>query len=415
VLAGRITYADSKKPVAGGRVLAMTNGGNFRTRTDRDGRYQMPVSDTAYGLVYAAPPGGEPYLVLKNASPWPKGAVRHAVDLALPRGIVVQGEITEVDSNKPVAGANIEFFPQQTDNPGLNRDVASLWQSAVLSGPDGKFRLVVPPGKCRLLVTGPTPDYIYQEAAYSMLADGKLIFGNYSPGPEGNAYSGGQRVYSHAIVPLKIEPEVQPEPLKVSLRRGVTVVGRLVGADGKPVAQARMLSRQNVSLWDHMVGGPTRVFDGRFELHGCDPEATYRVIFFDAKNQQGAVVEIPGKKSGGEPLTVRLAPCGTAKARLIGPGGEPLRNRWVKLELIVTPGGNEVDPKQMHADAANVSNLDWLHYGLGPRSDGQGLLTLPALIPGAAYRFTASAKEFTIEPGKTVDWGDIRDAFVIED
>jgi RNA polymerase sigma factor (sigma-70 family) len=75
VLAGRITYADSKKPVAGGRVLAMTNGGNFQTRTDRDGRYQMPVSDTAYGQVYAAPPAREPYLVLKNASPWPKGAV----------------------------------------------------------------------------------------------------------------------------------------------------------------------------------------------------------------------------------------------------------------------------------------------------------------------------------------------------
>jgi hypothetical protein len=219
---------------------------------------------------------------------------------------------------------------------------------------------------------------------------------------------------------LKLKPGVDPEPLLVTLRRGVTVRGRLFGVDGKPVSQARMLSRLNITPWEHMVGGQTDVFDGRFELRGCDPQATYRVIFFDAIHQQGAVAEIAGKQAGGEPVIVRLAPCGRAKARLVSHDGQPLRNKRVKMDLIVTPGGANFQTKELLADALWISNLDWVHYRDGPRTDAEGCLSLPALIPGAVYRFDspgrldAVTKGYSVEAGKTVDWGTLTNLAVFD-
>jgi RNA polymerase sigma factor (sigma-70 family) len=417
VLTGRVTYADTGKPVANARVGIGVAGHNFHARTNADGRYEAPVSDTRWVYVSAAPPDAEPYLTVKKSEDWPKGAVRHAIDLALPGGIVVKGKIVEAGSGKPVAGADVQYFPRLTDNSDRRADVASLSAAAVESGPGGEFRIVLPPGPAHLLVHA-AADYVYQETTFGELAEGSPDSGSYMAGPEGNAYFSGQRVYAHAVVPVKLKRDAEPEPLTVTLRRGVTVRGRLLGADGKPVTRARMLSRLNVSTWEHMMQStPVEVYGGRFELRGCDPKASYRVIFYDAAGEQGAVAEIAGKAADGEPVTVRLAPCGTAKARLLS-GGRPLKNKRVKIDLIVTPGGAGFDGKAGPlADAAWVSNFDWAHYGRGPQTDDEGRLALPALIPGATYRVSVGSgfKDYVAEAGKTVDWGDIDGAIVFEE
>jgi RNA polymerase sigma factor (sigma-70 family) len=416
VVTGRITYADSGKPVPAARIQVMAVGGNFYGQTGEDGRYELPVCISHYLGVYATPPKGAPYSIVKKGVEWPKGVVRHSVDLALPRGIPVKGKIVEADSGKPVARAIVQFIPQNNGGPDQREDIASLWHSVVATESDGAFQVILPPGSAHLLVDGPTPDYIHQEVAYSILAEGKINYGRYYPGPEGNAYFGGQRVYAHAVVPLKFQKGTEPEPLRVALRRGVTVRGRVLGADSKPVARARMLSRQNISLYDHMIEGRTEIYDGHFELHGCDPGATYRVIFYDGANQQGAVAEIAAKQADGEPITVRLAPCSSATARVIN-GGQPIPHSRVKLELVVTPGASGFDGRHIKADTVWISNLDWTRYGQGPRTDGQGRLNLTALIPGATYRFELGheAKDCTVEAGKTVDWGDITEAMFIRE
>jgi RNA polymerase sigma factor (sigma-70 family) len=418
VLTGRVTRADTGKPMANARVAISGPGHSFHARTDADGRYEVPVSDTKCVYVSAAPPDGESYLVVKKSEDWPKGVVRHAIDLALPRGIVVTGKVVEAGSGKPLAGADVQYFPQLTDNHDRNADVASLSGAAVASGPGGEFRIVLPPGPAHLLVNAAAPDYVYKETTFGALAQGQPDSGSYMAGPEGNAYFTGQRVYAQAVVPVKLKRGAEPEPLTVTLRRGVTVRGRLLGADGKPAARARMLSRLNVSIWEHMMQSlPVEVYGGRFELRGCDPKATYRVIFYDPIHEQGAVAEIAGKEADGEPVTVRLAPCGTAKLRLLS-GGQPLKNKRVKIDLIVTPGGSGFDGKEGPlADMAWLSNFDHSRYGRGPRTDGEGRLTLPALVPGATYRIEAGSryKDYVVEAGKTVDWGDIDGAIVFDE
>src|SRR5262249_55286973 len=129
VLTGRVTYADTERPAAGARLLAMTPGQNFYGTTDADGRYELPIfADHRFQLatgnaqtvqVFATPPDGAPYLILKKFTDWPKGAVRHTFNLALPRGILVSGKIADAGSGKPLVGAEVQYFPRQDDNPEL--------------------------------------------------------------------------------------------------------------------------------------------------------------------------------------------------------------------------------------------------------------------------------------------------------
>jgi hypothetical protein len=167
--------------------------------------------------------------------------------------------------------------------------------------------------------------------------------------------------------------------------------------------------------------------DGRFELHGFDPEEATPVYFLDADHQWGAAVELSGKQAG-EELTIRLQPCGQAKARFVGPGGKPIAKlgTFPYLELLMTPGPHQdthdrMEQAQLAADAAFMPNVDPKHYWgpRGPSSDAEGRICLPVLIPGAPYRISDSStsnvpekgvqvrKDFTVKPGETLDLGDI--------
>src|SRR5207244_11976343 len=109
------------------------------------------------------------YLILRKVHEWPKGARKQQVDLALPRGVLVRGTVTEADSGKPLAGARVQFNPRQANNPHFREDVVTDWEGAVVSGPDGRFQIATLPGPGHLLFRGPTPDYIHLETSYDEL------------------------------------------------------------------------------------------------------------------------------------------------------------------------------------------------------------------------------------------------------
>jgi hypothetical protein len=153
----------------------------------------------------------------------------------------------------------------------------------------------------------------------------------------------------------------------------------------------------------------TEARGGVFEVHGIDPKGSVTVYFLDAENQCGAVVELSGKQAGQE-VTVRLAPCGKATARYVDDKGTPLAGYQASPEIIITPatGG-------LNADRGSLINLDRHNYWDKVKTDKDGRVTFPALIPGATYlleRFEKGGfvphKEFTVESGKTVDLGDVR-------
>jgi hypothetical protein len=106
-------------------------------------------------------------------------------------------------------------------------------------------------------------------------------------------------------VRLDVAPGPEPRDVPVELRRGVTVKGRLVGADGNPVAYAVMVNPRYVTAEGFTYQGTAlAVTGGRFELTGRDPDRAAPLFFCDPQRSEGARVELAGD---GEPTVRRGA------------------------------------------------------------------------------------------------------------
>ncbi|HYT93399.1 MAG TPA: hypothetical protein VEL76_32075, partial [Gemmataceae bacterium] len=195
--------------------------------------------------------------------------------------------------------------------------------------------------------------------------------------------------------------------------------GRLVSPDGKSVpGKALMICRLHVTALSLYWRFPVEVRDGRFELHGLDPDKSYPVYFLEPEKQWGTRVELSGKQAGTE-VTVRLQPCGKATARFVNLAGKPAAEHRPSLEIVVTPGALRFDIEAskkglLVADGDHVANVDRHNYWNGPSAGADGRCVMPALIPGVTYRLMTAAKgqivlgrEFTAEAGKTLDLGEI--------
>jgi beta-lactamase regulating signal transducer with metallopeptidase domain len=397
VIEGVVQFEDTHQPMAKGQVIARV--GDFagwreiKGHADEQGRFQIATSLPGNRFqVIADPPDAGPYLIGgTDFLTWPTGALKAHVKVGLPRGIVVRGKIVEGTGKKPIADASIRDFGQNG--------------SAKRSNQRGEFEIVVPQGRSALLVDGPTANYVHEVAGAMELASGR---------------GGGERVYSHAIRRLNLTPGSAPPELTIELRRGVTLFGRVLTSAGQPAEQVLILSRLMWPTFDATSGMiPETDIEGRFSLAGCAPGEEYPIYFLDPAKREGATVRLSAISTNNESVTVRLVPCGTAKARFVNSKGEPTPFIRPLLKMVVTPSGLTVDFRRLDAgmfseDGVLVSNFDGLNYRNAPTTDAEGRATFPALIPGASYRLNGRLGEpaepsrpFVVGSGETRDLGDV--------
>ncbi len=412
VIIGRVTFADTGKPVphAAISVWAYRAGPAYPSEyeADAEGNFRAnPFSTDRYAVNVQAPTG-QPYLSAgTDIFEWTKGASERRVDLALPRGLALRGKVVEAGSGRPVEGAALGYIIRDGSSGGMPACRAR-------TGPDGTYQFAVLPKAGVLAVLGPSDDYLLQEMGDRVLHEGQ---------------PGGRRQYAHAFVPCDLKPGTESREVDVVLRRGAIVKALVTAPDGQPVADASMFSR----LLLEPQPSATRRFSGRFhgdvrngrcELHGLPSDAIIPVYFLDSKNRLGATVDFSVAAAAAGPVSVRLASCGIALARLVNSKGEPLaayRDPYL-ISLTVTPGPDgfskeAADEDQLSADGDYLSRLDPDHYH-DLVSDGQGRLTFPALIPGATYRISdmttvddaggrKTRKLFVASAGETIDLGDV--------
>jgi RNA polymerase sigma factor (sigma-70 family) len=415
VLEGTVVYADTGKPVPQARLVCGVSQGLFahsgdarrEYRTDAAGRFRILADRGDHFIFVAYPPTGTPYLLRTVYREWPaKNVSKLVVNIRLPRGVLVRGKITEQPSGKPVAGASVEYVPQRGDNAlyvegavGPETDLKQL----ALSDAGGNFAVPVLPGPGHLLVNGPTPDYLHAPTTEGTLDRGK---------------DGGQRYYPDALVKLDLKPQKGAHAVAVTLRRGVTLTGRVVGPDGKPARGVQIFYRSYIP--QGYITEPVRTLaapDGNFTLPGLDPDRPQPVFFLDAERQLGARVELPAKASKG-PLTVRLQRCGSASVRVLNSDGRPVVGLRPLVEVILTPGAHSWVPEdrgKVSADYALMVNLDRARHN-GLKTDKEGRVTLPTLIPGAPLRLLGNppgrgtrdlTRSFTVQAGQTLDLKDV--------
>ncbi len=363
-------------------MLDSDNNPGAPGQADDKGRFRLnPPAGKLY-TINATAPEGQPYLRLETTFKWPKGAVRHEVTLAMKRDVLIRGHVTDATTGRPISGAIIH-------------NAAFLWIHYATSSADGVFQTVVAPGRGHLLVKGPNNDYIAREVTDGDLSGGKPYFRN----------------YPDAVIPFDVKADSEVHEVTAKLRRGVTIQGRLLRPDGKPVAEAVLLCwnqlQPTVYSW---FGAAQAARDGQFELRGCDPEQTYPVHFLDAKNELGATVKLSAKEVMAKPVTVRLEPCGKAVARFVDKEGKPLTGFRPLVYFVARPDAKKQGLSDQ-ADSDFAANVDRLHYGPGLITDGEGRCTFPALIPGATYRVLnynlESVKDFSAKSGETLKLGDI--------
>lgn len=311
----------------------------------------MPRDDSADPFpgdrlfVVAHSPDRQPYLSVRKTFDWPKGAIEHAVDLALPRGVSIRGKVTEEGSGQPIAGAAVRYsvYTKLDANP-------DNWASPAETSADGSFEFAVAPQPGYLAIGAPSEDYVTQEIGDRLLFEGQ---------------PGGRRMYAHAFNVCDPKSDTGGLAFNVVLHRGAFIKGRVVGPDGQPVHDAWMFSRLSsdgrLRLGDPGVPGSTAARDGQFELHGIDPGSRALVYFLEPKRKLGATVHLSGKSPGGPPVTVRLESCGAAKARLVSGDGKPIAVRLPPsfITLVITPGSVfsavQSNPGQRFADEAALS------------------------------------------------------------
>jgi RNA polymerase sigma factor (sigma-70 family) len=435
IIEGRILAEDTRKPI--GNIPVEVNAwsvneelgdyrgrdwGESKGRADGQGRFKISfIPGNRVGIRVRAPAGGPHLSVFKNLN-WPKGVVKQQVEILLPRGRLVRGKIAEAASGKPVAGAYVEFYIPR-DRDARSKNIIGGWNARVVSGPDGAYRIAVPPGSSRLVVRGPTPDYIPQVVGSAELELGK---------------PGGDPTYFAAVVPLNFQAEEKDKEVPIKIRRGVTIRGRLVGPDGKPVLRVAVFCGAHPLPYEKALTGQD-ITDGRFELRGCDPGRTYRLVFLQqdrplriammaeaigsngrlwlpqlvgGKDRLGAVVELSAKKAS-ETAVVKLAPCGAVKVRAVDAKGQPVQT-IPTLQLVVSPGPSFNNALQRGALAGEVVTVN-ISIG-GPDemplgTDKEGQITFQGLIPGATYRLIGPkrepVKDFKVEAGKTLDVGNV--------
>jgi acetyl esterase/lipase len=410
IVTGRVTYADTGEGVPHAPLEVESSHGRVGTpaefKTDAEGRFRViPPPADHWVSVRAYPPEGQPYLIAQKGFDWPKGAVEQSVDLALPRGVLIRGKVTEEGSGKPVPGAIVDFATYAERQTNKKQGIV------IETAADGSFQLGADSGPGHLFVKGPGDDYVLRETSGRMMERGQ---------------PGESRVYSHAFRFLDLKPDIDSQEVNVVLRPGATVTGQVVGPDGQPVYHAWIFSRVILNprqgAWHIWIGRHHgNVNTGRFEIHGLDPDTEIPVSFLDPKGKLGGVVKLSGKSATGGPVTVRLEPCGAAKARVVGPGGKPVVGRLPRhfIQMIVTPGisFSTYDKTGLSAaDHDDLNQVDTVNYATEPTSDAEGRVTFPALIPSATYRIQDTSDEdgkqlrktFTVKAGETLDQGDIR-------
>jgi RNA polymerase sigma factor (sigma-70 family) len=414
---GIVAHADTGKPVPNAFVEVRTqpaandlNPTHYEeSRADEQGRFRVNLPIGEYVAVMAYPPEGTAYLPLSKELHWPKtGVLKQRANLTLPRGILVRGTVMEAPS-KPVAGAVVEFEPFPDKNPYYRDDVNiynGIRPRTRLSGPDGKFEMVVLPGPGHLLINGPTLDYVHTQITTKQL--------------NGSGVGPNRRNYPDALVPLHVKPQAGPHEVTATLRRGVTLTGSVSEPDGKPVQSAVMVCRSYIPYgYDLNATYTKEVRNGYFELPGCDPVGTSEVFFLDVKNRLGAVVKFSGKEIL-QPVTVRLERCGSATVRLVDEQGKPISKFDTWVEIVLTPGIHGADEDRLKTKGSPPVLADTAHDPAHSRAqtDAEGRITFPCLIPGATYWvsgqhpprwwLTNLDKEFKVGPGEALDLGEIR-------
>jgi hypothetical protein len=393
---GTVRDQDSRKPLAGVIVRQQISDefgaaeDEVKATTDASGHYRLdglsrPVPGLYHGIHFAAP-ANQAYLTAAFPQPG-SGSDRPArLDIALKRGVLVKGRVTDKATGQPVQG--IVEYRAFADNPHI-RDIKGFEGSQVVTNSkDGSFLLPALPG--RGIMAARTDEMRRGQYLSAQGADA-------IEGVQFNAALGGRFFETRPLCSAfrfdtlaEIKPDVQAESVVCDLQLdpGKTVKGTLVDPDGKPLAGVSIRGA------DLSLRSLRALPSAAFAIPAVDPQKPEAYFFEHPEKNLAAAVIVDGSKAAG--LTVKLKPTATLTGRLVTEDGEPLRNTYVQGYL---EGGQLKLARPWNG----------FFYG---RTDTDGRFTIKGLLAGVKLGASDARgtlfKNLTLRPGEVRDLGDVK-------
>jgi hypothetical protein len=336
------------------------------------------------------------------------------LDFDLPRGVWIEGRITDQASGKGLAG-RLQYYAKQS-NPHHQRGIGSADERDRLrSNDDGSFRIVVLPGPGYLTFNANDHEK-YPRATDIVKPDG---------GREKVTSSFMQTWPSimmpqnhHVIAEINPAPDSQRVQLNLELDRGNTLVGRVVGPDGQPVSGIDYSGkRAEFASWDRATGDT-------FELLGYDTAKPRHVYVIHTDRNLAGHVSVQGEV--GDDLIVQLQPAGRVKGRLVDKDGAPLGNCQLSEWHPSIQTDEDLERSLTHHTPPLPRNIAHSRTGRY-ETDEQGRFEISCLVPGVKYLARAFDREsmtptrgrmpkfsgpldivIQVKPGEDKDLGDVR-------
>jgi RNA polymerase sigma factor (sigma-70 family) len=381
---GVVRDKDTKKPLAGVTVrsLALTIGPGHRaafdlvrTTTDAQGHYRLAGMPKREGNLIAAFPDLDlPYVAIHKEVPDGPGLDPATVDMELPRGVWIEGKITDKVTGKPLR-ASLEYFslypnPNLKDYPGFD-GTFSFDQIGVGTKEDGSYRVAGLPGPGLIAVYPPKGHYLRVPERNDEYGTTK---GSLSTSPYHISFT------SNYSALARIDPAKGVDAVKrdVTLDPGWTFKGTVLGPDGKPLAGARFYGLEHAS-WAWSENFRRALETAEFTVQSFNPRRPRDVLFQHLEKGLIGVAE-PPKENGGA-VTVRMEPGAAVTGRLVDAAGK-LR-AGVELEVWFRPkegrGWEGYSPRRIQTDREGRFRLEALLPGYEFRlSDDKGVLPFSA-------------------------------------
>ncbi len=382
VIRGEVLAGDTGEPLAGAVatskvILAVPPG--FLTLdghapTDTRGKFVLttPLMSNNFYSIAVHTPVGSAYRD-KTFQPaafggqlLPEGDLKIRLD----RGSLVSGHITDAGTGLPVPDAVISYS-RRTDP----KFIRGSGLPVAISDRDGNFSFAVEPGAGDLAVGASSCEFALQPLRSEHL-----------PGTPQQLIL-QELVFAHAVVDV---PAGAVADVQLTLNRGKTVRGEIVGSDGAIpwLVGMRHPYPQNGGYTDNYRIGWT-IRHGHFAVHGVPAGSESRVAFFDPVAKEGKYIAVHGNDADAQ-LKIQLEKCGSATVKFVDEERKPVANQtisvWANFSEETDPIAKIESPQKMTlAASVSLNTFDATNHS-NFTTDADGKLALPAPVPGLTYR-----------------------------
>jgi RNA polymerase sigma factor (sigma-70 family) len=406
VITGTVTDDATGKPIPDIKVVGTAttirqfSGGAWddavETVTDQEGKYRLtglPKAKTRHLHLQA---GEAPYLdrlipVADVAAYTPV-----TVDVKLHRAMVVDGQLLDKVTGKPVKGRAFYLLlespriePFLAANPAYSMEY-SITPTGERADTDdeGRFKLRIPPYPGVILARAATDrdptarytacrvaeadrKYLYQRPKKT---DGIIEVGPLSD-PKEDLFN-----THHLIYPVRwengyalVHPSVTETTLKVSIGfdPGRTITGKIVDPESHPLAGVKAVRVQATDERD-----PTRLPTENFTAYAFEPGQTRTLYFWhEPKNLVGTATLRGGQA---ESPVVKLQPAATILGRVLDAAGKPLAGMEISFQLANAEPDEAIRQKLHRSEPTRTV------------TDKEGRFQLTGMFPGFAFTVFAT-------------------------